>query len=334
MDNSKPGDVDYLGIQALRNDLDGARDWMAGICGPHELEVSRPQRLHFQHSGNVLRAMATTLGYVEYGTDVTVQIQEGHPLNCYSVSLPLVGGQELAKSNVLLVSDPGTGLVLSPHEKQALTIAGNCRKILVAIPRPALRKVLEGLLQRPLEAPLSFQPGMDAMNGDQAAWWRMVKYLLSEMERTGKLFSHLYMASDLEHALLKGLLLSQPHNYSAELAAMMAPSCPHYLLRTRQFIHDHAADDLSLEDIEQVASVSRVKLYEGFKRHFGQAPMAYLKQYRLEAVRRDLLADRAELNISAIAMRWGFTHLGRFSSDYKKLFGETPSLTLQRFTRR
>jgi AraC-like DNA-binding protein len=334
MNDSKQSDCDCLGIQALRNDLDGARNWMAGICGPHGLEVSCPQRLHFHHSGNVLRSMATTLGYVEYGTDVTVRIQDTDPLNCYSVSLPLVGQQELATQDQLLLSDQGTGLILSPHENQQLTIAGNCRKILVAIPRPALRKVLEGLLQRPLDAPLSFRSDMDAMSGDQAAWWRMVKYLLSEMERTGQLFSHLYMANDLEHALLKGLLLSQPHNYSEELASMLAPSCPHYLLRARQYIHDHATDDLNLEDIERVAGVSRFKLYEGFKRHFGLAPMAYLKQFRLEAVRRDILADRSERNISAIAMGWGFTHLGRFSSDYKKLFGETPSHTLQRIARR
>ncbi|SMF54738.1 AraC family transcriptional regulator [Pseudogulbenkiania subflava] len=327
-------ECDCLGIHALRNDLDGARDWMAGICGPHGLEVSCPQRLQFHHAGNVLRSMATSLGYVEYGTDVTVVVREDTPLNCYSVSLPLVGEQELSAEGRLLLSDSNKGLILQPHENQALTIAGNCRKILVAIPRPALRKVLENLLQRPLDTPLTFQAGMDANSGDQAAWWRMVKYLLSEMERTGKLFSHLYMANDLEHVLIKGLLLSQPHNYSDELASMLAPSCPHYLTRARQYIHENAHEDLNLEDIEHVAGVSRFKLFEGFKRHFGLAPIAYLKQFRLEAVRRDILADRSGRNISSIAMSWGFTHLGRFSSDYKKLFDETPSQTLSRIARR
>ena len=62
--------------------------------------------------------------------------------------------------------------------------------------------------------------------------------------------------------------------------------------------------------------------------------MAYLKMHRLEAVRRDILADRAEGNVSSIAMNWGFSHLGRFSSDYKQLFGETPSQTFKRATRR
>ena len=35
-------------------------------------------------------------------------------------------------------------------------------------------------------------------------------------------------------------------------------------------------------------------------------------------------------SISGIAMGWGFMHLGRFSTEYRKLFDEIPSTTLQR----
>ncbi|MCW3478424.1 helix-turn-helix domain-containing protein [Neisseriaceae bacterium JH1-16] len=321
-------------IHALLHDLDGARAWMASICGPHWLEVRAPQQLQFHHSGSVLRSMATSLGYVEYGTDVTVSVHDDAPLNCYSISLPVVGQQELSTRGQLFQSDQDRGVIVSPHETQALTIAGNCRKIIVAIPRPALRQVLEGLLQRPMDVPLTFQPEMDAVAGDQAAWWRMVKFLLGELERTGQVFGSPFMASDLEHVLLKGLLLSQPHNYSAELANVLSPAYPHYLLRAKQYIHDNAREEIGLEDIEREAGVSRFKLFEAFKRYCGLSPMAYLKKYRLESVRRDLLADHSERNISAIAMSWGFTHLGRFSSDYKKLFDEMPSQTLGRVARR
>jgi transcriptional regulator GlxA family with amidase domain len=30
-----------------------------------------------------------------------------------------------------------------------------------------------------------------------------------------------------------------------------------------------------------------------------------------------------------VAGRWGFVHLGRFASQYRQLFGETPSETLR-----
>jgi len=278
----------------------------------------------------VMRAMESTLGYVEYGTDVVVSVHSDAPLNCYSVSLPLVGQQELSARGHLWLSDRDSGLVVSPHETQELAIMGNCRKIIVSIPCLALRQMLEGFLQRPLDATLTFEPEMSATDGDQAAWWRMVKFFLAEMGQEGRLLNHWQMEEGIEQALIKGLLLSQPHNYSQALADAMRPSCPHYLLRAKRFIHDNARELIALEDIERAAGVSRHKLYKSFRQHFGYAPMAFLKRHRLEEARREILANRSERNISSIAMNWGFSHFSRFAVDYRLLFGETPSQTLKR----
>ena len=76
--------------------------------------------------------------------------------------------------------------------------------------------------------------------------------------------------------------------------------------------------------------MSRFKLYDDFKKYFGLTPTLYLKRFRLEAVRQALLEGGSNENITAVAMRWGFNHLGRFSSDYKKLFLEVPSKTVER----
>ena len=34
--------------------------------------------------------------------------------------------------------------------------------------------------------------------------------------------------------------------------------------------------------------------------------------------------------MTQIAMTWGFNHLGRFATDYRDRFGETPSETYRR----
>lgn len=316
-------------IHADHCDLAGARSWMSAICGPHQLKASRPGRIQFRHSANVLQSMSTTLGIIEYGTDVTVDIADVDSFNSYSISLPLCGEQELTRGGERLYSNPDYGVIVAPNESQELNIAGNCRKLQVVISRAAMNKTLEDMLQRPLGEPLRFVSGMDAVNGNTASWWRMARHFIEEMER-GELYGQLLFSRDVESALVKGLILAQPNNYSELLRETLDVRMPHYLVRAKAYIQAHAREELHLEDIEKASGVSRFKLFEGFRKYFGLSPMAYLKKYRLTAVRQEILEGRGLRTISVIAMEWGFSHLGRFSSEYRKLFDETPSMTLQR----
>jgi AraC family ethanolamine operon transcriptional activator len=51
---------------------------------------------------------------------------------------------------------------------------------------------------------------------------------------------------------------------------------------------------------------------------------------RLNAARRDLVrAGAGETSVTTTALRWGFGHFGRFSVDYRRMFGESPIATLR-----
>jgi len=317
-------------IRIDRFDLEGARSWMSGICGPHRLETATPERIRFHHSANVFKSMATTLGTIEYGTDVTVDIEDAEHFSSYSLSLPLSGEQELNKDGRLLKSNRDQGVIVSPNESQVLAISGDCRKVQVVITRAAMSESLEAMLQRPLEAPLRFEAVMDAVEGASASWWRMARYFIAELARSSELYEQAVFTRDIESSLIKGLILAQPNNYSEELREVLGVKLPHYLLRARQYIHDNAREALHLEDLEAAAGVSRFKLFEAFRKYFALSPMVYLKKYRLNAVRQEILEHGSARTISGIALGWGFTHLGRFSVEYRKLFGESPSMTLQR----
>jgi AraC-like DNA-binding protein len=327
--NSK-ADSQFRDIRIERFDLEGARSWMSGICGPHRLETASPERIRFHHSANVFRSRATTLGTIEYGTDVTVDIEDAERFSSYSLSLPLCGEQELSKDGVRLMSNPDQGVIISPNESQVLAISGDCRKVQVVITRSAMGEALEDLLQRPLDAPLRFEAAMNAVDGASASWWRMARYFIAELESSNELYEQVAFTRDIESSLIKGLILAQPNNYSEELREVLGVKLPHYLLRARQYIHDNAREALHLEDLEAAAGVSRFKLFEAFRKYFALSPMAYLKKHRLNAVRQELLEHGSARNISEIALGWGFTHLGRFSAEYRKLFDESPSTTLQR----
>ncbi|MGY2183855.1 AraC family transcriptional regulator [Pseudomonas agarici] len=327
--NSKTN-AQFRDIRIDRFDLEGARTWMSGICGPHRLVTATPERIRFHHSANVFKSMATTLGTIEYGTDVTVDIEDAEHFSSYSLSLPLVGEQELSKNGSVVKSNRDQGVIISPNENQVLAISGDCRKVQVVITRAAMSESLEDMLQRPLQAPLRFESVMDVVDGASASWWRMARYFIAELERGSELYEQLAFTRDIESSLIKGLILAQPNNYSEELKRVLGVKLPHYLIKARQYIHANARESLRLEDIEAASGVSRFKLFEAFKKHFALSPMVYLKKYRLNAVRQDILEYGSARNISEIALSWGFTHLGRFSVEYRKLFDESPSMTLQR----
>lgn len=88
---------------------------------------------------------------------------------------------------------------------------------------------------------------------------------------------------------------------------------------------------VSLADLCQAAGVGKSALYEAFHFVCGQAPMEYFHKRKLTAARSALIASILEPGAVKQAARGaGFTELGRFSSQYRKLFGELPSVTLTR----
>lgn len=59
---------------------------------------------------------------------------------------------------------------------------------------------------------------------------------------------------------------------------------------------------------------------------FNVSPQRYLTCWRLHCARRDIRIRAG--SVTDIALKWGFSHLGRFSIAYRELFGERPSETL------
>ncbi len=97
----------------------------------------------------------------------------------------------------------------------------------------------------------------------------------------------------------------------------------------QEFIEHHYRDGVRTEDLCRVTGVGVRHLQRCFRDYFDVTITEYVKTLRLEKARRELAAARPEENsVTAIALRHGFKHLGRFSVEYRRRFGETPSRTL------
>jgi transcriptional regulator GlxA family with amidase domain len=87
---------------------------------------------------------------------------------------------------------------------------------------------------------------------------------------------------------------------------------------------------LTSSTVAAQCQVSVRALQEGFRRHLGMSPMAYVRAVRLRRAHEELrAADPSVMSVAAIALRWGFTHLGRFAAVYESVYGQPPTETLR-----
>ncbi|MBB3386229.1 MULTISPECIES: helix-turn-helix domain-containing protein [unclassified Rhizobium] len=96
-----------------------------------------------------------------------------------------------------------------------------------------------------------------------------------------------------------------------------------------------AADEAGVERatlalMQRTCRVSPRILQYAFQEVLGISPLRWLKLARLNKARRDLESN-AFTSVTDAALCSSFNHLGRFSTSYRMLFGESPNQTLQKF---
>lgn len=103
------------------------------------------------------------------------------------------------------------------------------------------------------------------------------------------------------------------------------------LRQVRDYVAAHAREPIHLDDLCAAVGLSRRSLEYLFRDFFGLSPIAFLRNQRLTVCHRALLKAIPEPGVvKQAALDSGFWHFGHFTSDYKALFGETPSETLAR----
>ena len=96
------------------------------------------------------------------------------------------------------------------------------------------------------------------------------------------------------------------------------------------YIEANLGAAIGLPGLVAAAGVPGRTLQQHFREFEGTSPMGYLRTARYERVREALRRAEPEESVTEIAGRWGFGHLGRFSVEYRRRFGEPPSQTLRR----
>ena len=99
---------------------------------------------------------------------------------------------------------------------------------------------------------------------------------------------------------------------------------------TRNYIFSTSAADLDLASLARDLGITRQHLNRCFRENYDISVREFVHMYRLNQARKQLLSGGSEMSVTEAAYSSGFNHLGRFSVEYRELFGETPSQALRR----
>lgn len=270
---------------------------------------------------------------LDYGEAVRIAVPQGLE-DFHLVQLPLSGRATMEVGNAVIQSSPDVATL--PPLDRAFTMHWGARTptLIVYVRHDRLSEAARALYGVDDAERLSL--GLHLQMGTQAGhdFLRALIEHHDAFETGGP--EGAYTRRLTAELLVARLLQAVPNSASSALAAWQ-PAEPGVGARGDALVRRfEAAVEAGIEggsgvlDIANELGVPLRTLQEHVRRATGSTPVALLREARLRRARELLVnADPTRDTVTAIAERCGFGHLGRFASEYRARFGETPARTLR-----
>ncbi|MFC6668794.1 AraC family transcriptional regulator [Marinobacterium aestuariivivens] len=262
------------------------------------------------------------LSHIDYGGEVRVQSPDIEDI--YHLQVVTSGRCTWDYDGDMLSLSAGQALMMNPRERIDLTYSGDCQKLIVKVPEAVLKSAC---MQNGKAVPkdgLRFHHRVMELNAS-LAFMRLVEAVYEEASES---CVDIGSISQTYAGLLASKLLSIfPCNLQQECSSVGAGQQVHLI---RRYLGERIKDDIGVEELAGLCNVSIRTLYNVFAKEVGTTPKLFIKQMKLQSLHNDLKQGVGARNVTEIALDYGFSHLGRFSSDYRKMFGELPSETLRK----
>jgi AraC family ethanolamine operon transcriptional activator len=219
---------------------------------------------------------------------------------------------------------PGEVVMLLEGEEFDYRSAGPAELLTVFFRRGVLEEHVRSLLGRHLGA-LRLQGRLSRLQAEHAAIGRICRVLAARPADPSRRGRETPLGRGLERKLVSVLLGGagaprKPDDHSAGRALAR---------RAEVWLRQSLLEPPTIHSLCAALAASERTLHQAFREHLNATPKAYLKTLRLNAARADLLRGEGSTRVTDVALDWGFQHFGWFSQDYRRLFAETPSHTLQ-----
>ncbi|MDX2436505.1 MAG: AraC family transcriptional regulator [Acidobacteriota bacterium] len=226
---------------------------------------------------------------------------------------------------------PGRVHILWPSDQMDLDIAKASSLLVATYPISWLRERWRKASALDRETTPEASDCLSLSVAEGRAYWRHLNFVWSEICNGAQFLKSDAATDAIEQASAALLLLAFENGAICGSSDAEAQETDLSLEKAEVYIRTNLGEQITLADLVAVSNTSVSSLLRAFRIHRNMSPMKYVKQIRLESTQRALLAARTGVTtVTEVAMDHGFFQLGRFSADYRRVFGELPSQTLGR----
>jgi AraC family transcriptional regulator len=137
-----------------------------------------------------------------------------------------------------------------------------------------------------------------------------------------RLYKEFQLADEASSLAIEGLALEVMAELSRHRGRPAGRKPPKSLERTRELLHDHFFEALTLDGIAKSVGTHPVHLARVFRRYHHCTIGEYVRKLRIEFACREISATDCQLAL--IASRAGFYDQSHFSRTFKRIMGITP----------
>ena len=230
----------------------------------------------------------------------------------------LRGNIEIAAGIDVIGLNAGCAAITCPVRGPVVRSGPGSARLHLSVKQDAMIRHLAALLDEPVGVPLEFASAMPINRGYGRSLADSLRLAAADGDDAGGILINPLASSAFEQFVLTALLVSHPHNYTDALRRRERPLAPRAVKRAIDYIQAHLDEPIGLYQIVAASGVPGRTLLKHFRDFRGTSPMGDLRQARFQKVHQALRRAAPEEEVTGIAAAHGFTHMGRFSVEYRE----------------
>lgn len=314
--------------KVLSDDWDEIRDWSNKVYMPYRVsptgKLARPDST--MHSAQIGRITVTRFAY-----GIPVNIKDWSQEAGNAVVLTTIGGNARHFLDGSRAEETAVGesfVVDCSRTDYNVDFDPDHLQLNLTIPHSVLEQVCRdwfGFV--PDNALWQYKT---RIGGNNSSWLALMEYLVRCIAEAPDRLARDRVGRHLEQTICIHLLNEWADRAGMDLQNPANNLAPRAVKIAEQYMADHAAELPPMTEVARAAGASLRTLTSAFKKFRGYAPSQFLREQRLQGVRRDLQCAGVGQTVSSVAYVWGYINLGEFARAYRARFGELPSETIRR----